>query len=194
MPPPSRPKPFGALILLLAALFLLTLLLVANLILSLPSQAAERFGEPASWLTMQQRYWYSALLLAQEKDLSLPTQTGGAEQEFTVSEGESVASITGRLWEAGLIPSPGAFRTYLLYSGLDTTLKAGKYHFSSGLSPMQIAQAMQSAVSSEVVFTILAGWRAEEIAALYTLAVPRSLAQTLNMRQVHPVPDEAITL
>jgi UPF0755 protein len=165
MPPPSRPKPFGALILLLAALCLLSLILVANLILSLPNQAAERFGEPASWLTMQQRYWYSALLLAQEKDLSLPTQTGGAEQEFTVSEGESVASITGRLWETGLIPSPGAFRTYLLYSGLDTTLKAGKYHFSSGLSPMQIAQAMQSAVSSEVVFTILAGWRAEEIAA-----------------------------
>jgi len=29
---------------------------------------------------------------------------------------------------------------------------------------------------------------------LYTLAVPRSLAETLNMRQVHPVPDEAIAL
>jgi hypothetical protein len=85
---------------LLAALFLLSLLLIANLILSLPNQAAERFGEPASWLTTRQLYWYSALLLAQEKDLSLPTQPGGAEQEFTVSEGESVASITGRLWEA----------------------------------------------------------------------------------------------
>jgi len=36
--------------------------------------------------------------------------------------------------------------------------------------------------------------RAEEIAALYTVAVPQSLAQTLNMRQVHPVPDETIAL
>jgi len=36
--------------------------------------------------------------------------------------------------------------------------------------------------------------RAEEIAALYTLAVPQSLAQTLNMRQIHPVPDETIAL
>jgi LmbE family N-acetylglucosaminyl deacetylase len=36
--------------------------------------------------------------------------------------------------------------------------------------------------------------RIEEIAALYTVAVPQSLAQTLNMRQVHPVPDETVTL
>jgi LmbE family N-acetylglucosaminyl deacetylase len=36
--------------------------------------------------------------------------------------------------------------------------------------------------------------RADEIAALYTVAVPRSLAQKLDMRQVHSVPDEAIAL
>jgi N-acetylglucosamine malate deacetylase 2 len=36
--------------------------------------------------------------------------------------------------------------------------------------------------------------RAEGVAALYTVAVPQSLAQALNMRQVHPVPDETIAL
>jgi LmbE family N-acetylglucosaminyl deacetylase len=36
--------------------------------------------------------------------------------------------------------------------------------------------------------------RSEEIAALYTVAVPQSLAQRLDMRQVHPVPDEVIAL
>ncbi|MBN1147975.1 MAG: PIG-L family deacetylase [Anaerolineales bacterium] len=36
--------------------------------------------------------------------------------------------------------------------------------------------------------------RAEGAAALYTLAVPESLARKLGMRQVHPVPDEAIAL
>jgi len=36
--------------------------------------------------------------------------------------------------------------------------------------------------------------RIEEIAALYTVAVPQSLSQSLNMRQVHPVPDETIAL
>jgi len=36
--------------------------------------------------------------------------------------------------------------------------------------------------------------RAEGIAALYTVAVPQSLAQRLDMRQIHPVADEAIAL
>ena len=36
--------------------------------------------------------------------------------------------------------------------------------------------------------------RADEIAALYTVAVPHSLAKKLDMRQVHSVPDEAIAL
>jgi LmbE family N-acetylglucosaminyl deacetylase len=36
--------------------------------------------------------------------------------------------------------------------------------------------------------------RVEGIAARYTVAVPLSLAERLGMRQVHPVPDEAIAL
>jgi LmbE family N-acetylglucosaminyl deacetylase len=36
--------------------------------------------------------------------------------------------------------------------------------------------------------------RAEGIAALYTVAVPQSLAQKLDLRQIHPVADDAIAL
>jgi LmbE family N-acetylglucosaminyl deacetylase len=36
--------------------------------------------------------------------------------------------------------------------------------------------------------------RAGDVVALYTIAVPRSLAETLGMTQIHTVPDEAITL
>lgn len=36
--------------------------------------------------------------------------------------------------------------------------------------------------------------RCEQAAALYTVAVPHSLAQMLNMPQIYPVPDEAIAL
>jgi len=36
--------------------------------------------------------------------------------------------------------------------------------------------------------------RAEDVAALYTVAVPQSLATTLGMTQVHAVPDEMISL
>ncbi|MEW6716743.1 MAG: PIG-L deacetylase family protein [Chloroflexota bacterium] len=43
-------------------------------------------------------------------------------------------------------------------------------------------------------FTAQAFCRAKSVAALYTMAVPRSLAEQLEMQQVRPVPDEAITL
>jgi LmbE family N-acetylglucosaminyl deacetylase len=36
--------------------------------------------------------------------------------------------------------------------------------------------------------------RAEDVAALYTLAVPRSLAESLGMKQIRAVPDESISL
>jgi LmbE family N-acetylglucosaminyl deacetylase len=36
--------------------------------------------------------------------------------------------------------------------------------------------------------------RAGEVVALYTIAVPRSLAETLGMTQIHTVPDDAISL
>lgn len=36
--------------------------------------------------------------------------------------------------------------------------------------------------------------RVDDIAVLYTVAVPRSLAEKLNMQQIHSVPDEAIAL
>ena len=40
----------------------------------------------------------------------------------------------------------------------------------------------------------LAYARSEDVAAIYTLAVPRSLVEQAEMRQVHSVPDEQITL
>jgi LmbE family N-acetylglucosaminyl deacetylase len=42
--------------------------------------------------------------------------------------------------------------------------------------------------------TVEAFRRSENVAAMYTFAVPVSLAQRLEMLQVHPVPDNAITL
>lgn len=143
----------------------MALILVIILVQKIPAEATERYGEPASWLTTRQLYWYSIQLLAAEEDLSLPSSSESGEQEFIIEPGESVTSITGRLYQAELVSNPGAFRTYLLYSGIDTRIKAGKYSLDQNLAPIEIADAMQSGISSEIQFTILAGWRAEEIAA-----------------------------
>jgi UPF0755 protein len=165
MTPRSRSSVLGPLFLPLVALFAIAVLVMIGLALRIPGQAADQFGPPDPGLSDGRRFLLSALLLWQENDLAQPPNPGGVEVPFRVEQGESVASIIGRLWEAGLIANPGAFRSYLQYTGLDTSLKAGEYTLSPSLSPMQIAQAMQSSISSEVIFTILPGWRAEEIAA-----------------------------
>jgi UPF0755 protein len=180
-------SPFQLLFLPLIALFLLAVILLGAIVLNIPRQAAATFGPPAAGLTTEQRYWLSALLLAQSGDLIQPVNPGGPEVAFEIAPGESVPSITGRLLEAGLIANPGVFRSYLQYSGLDTSLQAGEYTLSAGMSPIQIAQAMQSAIAGEVTFTILAGWRVEEIAAaLPTSGLNISADEFLGAVQIRP--------
>jgi UPF0755 protein len=128
------------------------------------SKAEQRFGTPSPQLSYRQRLYLSGLILMQSKDLTQPVNPNGSEVNLTIDPGESVSSITGKLWEDGLISNPGVFRSYLLYSGLDTSLKAGDYKLSPALAPIEIAQAIQSSISADVTLTILPGWRAEEIA------------------------------
>jgi UPF0755 protein len=97
-------------------------------------------------------------------DLVRPANPNGQNQSFTVTLGESIQSITQRLEEQKLIPNANAFRNFLAYSGLDVTLQAGEYQLNSGMTPLQIARALQDPTPAQVDFNILEGWRAEEIA------------------------------
>ncbi len=138
---------------------------IGAILANIPAQAEAVFGPPATSLDPLRRALYAALLLWQAEDLTRPVDPQGNEISFQVGSGESAPSIIGRLAEAGLISNPGAFRTYLAYAGLDTTLQAGEYRLSSAMTPLEIAHELQDATPGEVAFTVLAGWRAEEIAA-----------------------------
>jgi len=131
----------------------------------LPQQAAQAFGPPSPALSPVQRLIYAARLLSQQSALTQPLQPGAATRVFEVQLGEPASSVIERLYREGFIANAQALRIYLQYSGLDTTLQAGKYWIGPGLSPLQIAQTMQDATPSHVRFGILAGWRLEEIAA-----------------------------
>ena len=183
----KQASPFQLLFLPLIALFLLVVILLCAAVLNIPGQASAIFGPPAPGLDLGQRYLLSAMLLAQSSDLTQPANPGGPEVDFEIASGESTPSITGRLWEAGLITNPAAFRSYLQYSGMDTRIQAGAYTLSASMTPIQIAQAMQSAISSEITLTILAGWRVEEIAAsLPTSGLDISAEEFLSAVQIHP--------
>jgi UPF0755 protein len=154
----------GFSVFLIMLLLALAVTLVAGGMLILPGYAEQTFGPPSNRLSSVQRVSYSGLLIVQAGDLTKPADPSGQIYPFRVEHGESIASITRRLWQDGFISNPSAFRTYLLYSGLDTSIQAGNYTLSAAMTPVEIAEAMQDATPSEITFRVLAGWRLEEVA------------------------------
>jgi UPF0755 protein len=147
-------------------LILLCLILIVTvwITIDLQNRAERSFGPASSKLPYFQRLSLITRLLLAERDLTEPFRPTGAVQEFTIEPGESPYSIADRLEKERLIASATALRNYLVYSGLDTTLQAGKFQISPKMSAMQIAWALQDATPSEITFRILPGWRMEEIA------------------------------
>lgn len=177
----------SALFLALGLLILAAVLAPAGLFL-IGNQVENRFGPPDPALSLRQRYTYSLLLFGQSSDLAVPVDPVGGEKIFTIDHGESVASITGRLYQARLISNPGAFRTFLLYSGLDKRIQAGTYTLSPADPALEIARSLQDATPSQVTFVILPGWRLEEIAAaLPTSGLSISSSEFLDAARVRPL-------
>jgi UPF0755 protein len=133
--------------------------------LEINRRAETTFGLPASNLDLLQRLSYSSQLLLQADQLVQPVDPLGDPDPFEIPLGEPPPLIASRLEATGLIHDAEAFITYLKYSGLDTTLQAGKYTLSPALTPLELADVLQDATPSEVTFSVLPGWRIEEIAA-----------------------------
>jgi UPF0755 protein len=150
-------------------LFLLALTLLCALIFGvsfgIPALANRKYGPPNPALRPLDRFEYSFRLLWYGGLLTQPLHPGSAEQPFTIQTGEGVPSIAIRLEEVGLIRSAPAFRAYLIYTGLDTSVQAGDYMLSPALSIVDIARELQDATPEQITFVILPGWRMEEIAA-----------------------------
>jgi UPF0755 protein len=132
---------------------------------SLLPHTEQSFGPPGDNLSLYQRIYLSSRLMMQKDLLKHPANTLGPNLPFQVKVGEPVASVTSRLEELKLISSARALRDYLVYAGMDTTLQAGEFELSPGMSSIEIAHSLQDATPHEIVFNILPGWRLEEIAA-----------------------------
>ena len=143
---------------------------LAGLPLNIPGLAAETFGPPAQSLSLRDKIYLSTFLLLQKNDLTDPHFPFGSEVHFQIDLGESAVSVSNRLYEQDLIPNPGAFRNYLVYTGLDTQIQAGEYTLNPALTPIEMAWVLLDSTPKHVDFGILAGWRVEEIAA----ALPNS--------------------
>ena len=159
--------------LIVPTVFFLVLICLFLTFITVPSQAARIYGQPASWLTVSQRIQYSAQLLWYDGLLTRPLDSNGTEQSFTIAPDESVNSVANNLEVMGFIRDAESFRAYLIYAGLDTSIQAGRYDLSAAMSAIDIAHELQDATSAEVTFVVLPGWRMEEIAAsLSTSGLP----------------------
>jgi UPF0755 protein len=133
--------------------------------ITIPLIAMRTYGLPSDNLGWWQRFQSSATLLWYDGQVTRPADSSASEQPFSVAEGEQAAEVAERLEQDGLVSSAGAFRAYLIYTGMDTSLQAGEYTLSAALSPIQIAERLQDATPAQVRFVVLPGWRMEEIAA-----------------------------
>lgn len=150
----------------LSLLAILTLLLVIIVpILLVPVLATHHYGAPNPRLSISQRYQYAAKILWYDASIQTPVNPFGAEQAFTLENGESPYQIAARLETQGLIPNANAFITYLVYTGLDSSLLPGDYRISPSLSTASIAELFQDTRAAQIAFAIIPGWRIEEIAA-----------------------------
>jgi UPF0755 protein len=178
-------------------LFALLLLVIAAIgawfWVMVPRLAADTFGLPVSYLTPLQRFSYSAQLLLSQQDLLVPKEITDEQIPVVIESGESVNSIALKLEQAGVVRDAPSFRLYLIYAGLDTSIQAGSYQLSSGLSAVEIAGLIQDATSREVRFVILPGWRAEEVAAAlagYGLDIsPEQFMAVIHAPQQLSIPD-----
>jgi len=85
------------------------------------------------------------------------------KQSFVIPKGRSVTWIGNTLEEKGFVRSSLVFRAEVLRMGLGSSLQAGTFELSPGMSPKEIAQALTQG-ANDVWITILEGWRSEEIA------------------------------
>lgn len=147
-------------------LIIVVILVIAYLALGyIPARASLLYGPPARSLSISDRINYSTRLLTYGHLLTSPNISNGIERSFHIDQSEPILSVATRLEETDLISDAQAFSDYLVYTGLDLTLQAGDYKLSPALSIIDIAHELQDSTPEDVPFTILPGWRMEEIAA-----------------------------
>ncbi len=137
---------------------------IGTKVVAIPGRALELYGMPSRSLDLLDHYRLSFQMIAQENSLLSPVDPAGKEKIHSIEIGESITSILNNLENSGLISDQEALRNYLVYSGLDTQLQAGRFILSPAMTAIEIVNVMMDATPQIIEFIILPGWRVEEIA------------------------------
>src|SRR5690606_5471936 len=104
-------------------------------------------------------------LAGREEDLARTVSDNTDPGRFTITPGEAPAIIAGRLQSVNLILEADLFVDYISAEPLDVELEAATYFLNLAQTIPQIALAPANSRFSQITFTILPGWRIEEVAA-----------------------------
>jgi UPF0755 protein len=157
-----------------AALLSLALLLCAGVCLVvggslfLFNRVEAIYGAPKPGLDLVDRVYLSTQLFLGSDALTTPRGILSEPLAFNIAFGETPQSIAANLQDAGAIADADAFLAFLEYAGLDTSIQAGEYEIDPVLNSLEIAKTLQDATPKDVDFSVLPGWRVEEIAATLT--------------------------
>ena len=149
---------------LILLLVLFTFCLFSGIFTSIPTRTAEIYGTPNPGLNPQKLYYQSIILLLSEEQLTTPGVPSGEELIFPIQAGDTLQEILSGLVKLDLVRHRSAFRAYLIYTGIDTRIQPGDYYLSPAMTEVEIAARLSNPVPLKTTVSILAGWRAEEIA------------------------------
>jgi UPF0755 protein len=161
------------------ALFLLgvvviVVIIVTNLPTYLGSEAARLMIDTGSaWpfppLNSEAQALYP-LLRARVNEINMPQSNDPSLVSFTIAEGDTATVVAEKLQALSLISEANLFTQLLHYNGLDTRLRAGNYQLRRNMTMREIGAALYKGRSAQLVATIPAGWRLEELADYLTNA------------------------
>jgi UPF0755 protein len=132
-------------------------------ILGLP-ETTTKIGSPSPALEPVERVTLLAYLLYHLNELDIPAGQSTEAITIEVNQGDSAAMVVSQLEALGLIRNGTLLRNYLHYRGMDVSIKAGGYVLSENMTVREIAEALQSAEVRQRSFTVVEGWRREQIA------------------------------
>lgn len=119
-------------------------------------------GDPLNYF---QNIVINFTLSLRDSDLNKPIGTDKTPIHFTIAQGDTPRTIARNLVSAKLISDADLFVDYVRAQGLDTKLEAGTYFLNQTQNIREIAVSLTDSSLSVIHFTILEGWRLEEVAA-----------------------------
>lgn len=142
---------------------LCVLLATILLLWGIPLLATE-LGPASPMLDPLHRDLLAGYLILNANALRAPLGDSSEIYELEVTQGKTASQVASRLQSEGLLPNSALLINYLRYRGMDTGIDAGLYALHGGMNVLEIAEALQKAHERSFSFTVVEGWRREQIA------------------------------